>query len=98
MTKIRELLVGPVIADESARVDQSVARLKELIEEQHQTIVALEARLGELESDQRADIKRVRLGLLGIAETLLADEGDVRSRVMKNDALRQRLEIDDERA
>ncbi|MGI9488549.1 MAG: hypothetical protein ACR2RF_22250 [Geminicoccaceae bacterium] len=96
MAKIRELLVGPVIADESARVDQSVARLNELVEEQHQTIIALQSRLGELEDSQRVDMKRVRLGLLGIAETLLADEEDVRSRVMRNETLRQRLENDDD--
>ncbi len=95
MSKIRELLVGPVIADESARVDESVAHLRELIEEQHQTIIALQSRLGELEDDQRADMKRVRFTLLGIAETLLAEEEDVRSRVMQNQALRQRLEDDD---
>ncbi len=96
MAKIRELLVGPVIADESARVDESVARLNKLVEEQHQAIIALQSRLGELEESQRADRKRVRLGLFGIAETLLADEEDVRSRVMQNETLRQRLKDDEE--
>lgn len=98
MAKIRELLVGPIIADESARVDESVARLNELVEKQHQTIIALQSRLGELEDSQRTDMKRVRLSLLGIAETLLASDEDIRSRVMQNETLRQRLENHDERA
>lgn len=96
MAKIRELLVGPVIADESARVDQSVAQLNELVEEQHQTIIALQSRCRELEDGRRADMKRVRLDLLGLVETLLADEEEVRSRVMQNETLRARLENADE--
>lgn len=96
MARIRELLVGPVIADESARVDQSFDQLKELVEEQHQTIIALQSRFRELEDTHRADVKRLRLSLLGMVETLLANEEDVRSRVMKNDTLRRELENVDE--
>ena len=98
MAKIRELLVGPVIADESARVDQSVAGLKELVEEQHQIINTLQSRIRDLEGSQRADRKRARLELLGIAEALLADEEDIRSRIMQNEIFRSKLEADDERA
>lgn len=97
MARIRELLVGPVIADESARVDQSVAQLNELVEEQHQTIIALQSKFRELEDSHRADVKRLRLNLLGVVETLLADEEDVRSRVMQNATLRRELENIDER-
>ena len=96
MAKIRELLVGPVIADESARVDQSFAGLKGLVEEQQHTIAALETRIRELEDSQRAERQRVRLGLLGIAESLLADEEEVHSRVKRSDALRTKLEAHDE--
>lgn len=87
MAKIRELLLGPVIADESARVDESVDRLNELVREQQEAITALHAKIRELEDRQRAGMERFRVRLLGMVEAVLADEDDVRSRLKKNDAL-----------
>ncbi|MGI9510841.1 MAG: hypothetical protein ACR2QJ_15985 [Geminicoccaceae bacterium] len=94
MAKIRELLVGPVIADESARVDQSVARLDKLAKAQHETIIALQARIQEMEDRERINSKQVRMRLLGMVEALLADDDEVRSRLMKNETLLSRLESD----
>jgi len=87
MAKIRELLVGPVIADESARVDQSVDRLNELVNEQRETILILEGRIRELEESQRLGMERHRLRLFGMVEALLASEDDVRARLAKNETL-----------
>ena len=95
MAKIRELLVGPVIADESARVDQSFGRLDELVRQQQQTITALQARIQELEERHHAGMKRLQVRLLGMVETLLADEDDLRSRLMQSETLQPKLENDD---
>ncbi len=97
MAKIRELLVGPVLADESARVDESFAGLKELVEKQSRLITNLESRILELEDGRRADRERVRLGLFGIAESLLADEEEMHSRIIRNDVLRAKFEAENER-
>ena len=94
MAKIRELLVGPAIADESARVDQSFGRLDELVKDQQKAIAALQARIQELEESQRVDMKRFKMRLMSLAEALLADEEDVRARVMENETLLHKLESD----
>lgn len=87
MAKIRELLVGPIIADESARVDQSVERLHEIVNEQRNLITTLEARLRDLEEKERNDMAQLRVRLFGMMEALLADEGDVRARIQQNQTL-----------
>lgn len=87
MAKIRELLVGPVIADESARVDQSFGRLNEFIREQQETIAALQTRIQELEDRQRVGMSRLHVRLLGLVEALLADEEAVRSRLTQSEVL-----------
>lgn len=92
MDKIRELLVGPALADEAARIDQSVSRLNELAKIQDETIVALEAKIRELERTQRLGMEQLRLRLLGVVETLLADEEDLRARLARNDMLMSRLD------
>lgn len=92
MAKIRELLVGPAIADESARVDETVARLNDLVRDQQETIVTLQARIRDLEDDQRVDMASLRVRLLGIVETLLAEEEEVRSRLMRSETLMSKLE------
>ncbi|NJO36261.1 MAG: hypothetical protein HC871_00030 [Rhizobiales bacterium] len=95
MAKIRELLVGPVIADESARVDQSFDRLNQLLRDQRETISALQTRLQQLEENQQTDMQRLQVRLLGIVEALLADEEELRSRLAENGSLSARLdEID----
>lgn len=94
MAKIRELLVGPVIADESARVDEAVRQLNDLVRDQQEAISKLQARIGELEDRQRADNKRLKLRLLGIVETLLASEDDVDTRVTGHHLLAGEL-VDD---
>lgn len=96
MAKIRELLMGPVIADESARVDQSVGRLNDLAKTQQDAINALQARIQELEDRQRVGMKRVQMRLLGMVEALLADEEDVRARLSKNEIFLSRLKSDRE--
>lgn len=93
MAKIRELLVGPALADESARVDQSVSRLSELAKVQNETIAALQTRIQELEQTQRIGMDQLRLRLLGLVETLLADEEDLRARLAQNDMLMSRLDV-----
>ena len=94
MEKIRDLLMGPVIADESARVDKSVSRLDELAKAQKDSIIALQARVEELEERQRVGMKQIRTRLLGMVEALLADEEDVRSRLSKNETLLSKFEND----
>lgn len=94
MEKIRELLMGPVIADESARVDRSVSRLDELAKAQKESIIALQARVQELEERQRVGMKQMRMRMLGMVEALLADEEDVRARLLKNETLLSKLEGD----
>jgi|GEM_PF-7067618 len=95
MAKIRELLVGPVIADESARVDQSVEHLNKLVREQREAISVLEARIRELEESQRVGMTRLRVRLLGMVEALLANEEDVRVRLAQNQTLLPELENND---
>lgn len=95
MAKIRELLMGPVIADESARVDESVGQLNHLLKEQQDLISALQARVRDLEESQRVGMRRLRLRLMGMVEALLASEDDVRLRLSKNEVLSPKLEDDD---
>lgn len=92
MAKIRELLVGPVIADESARVDQSFDRLNQLLREQADTISALQAKLQQLEETRQTDMNRLRVRFLGLVEALLADEEELRSRLARNSSLAPRLD------
>lgn len=92
MAKIRELLVGPVIADESARVDEAVSQINDLLREQQETISQLKVRIGELEERQSVNNKQLRLRLLGVVETLLASEGDVGKRLSENQMLAAKLE------
>ena len=87
MAKIRELLVGPVIADESARVDEAVRQLNDLVREQQDTISKLQVRIAELEERQRTDNTRHRIRMLGIVETLLASEDDVSKRISGSPSL-----------
>ena len=96
MAKIRELLVGPAIADESERIDRSVDRLHDLVKEQQEALTALRTQVQELEDDQRRGIRQLRLRLLGIVESLIADEEDVRSRIMRHDILMSELENEQE--
>lgn len=97
MAKIRELLVGPAIADESERIEKSVDRLNDLVKEQQEALAALRAQVEELESSQRTEIKQLRLRLLGIVETLIADEEDVHSRIKRHDMLHSEFEGKQER-
>lgn len=97
MEKIRDLLMGPVIANESARVDGAVSRLNELLKEQQELITALQARVGQLEDRQREGTRKLRLRLFGLAEALLADEEEVRARVHANASLAPKLEDDEGR-
>lgn len=91
MSRIRDLLVGPVIADETARRDQSVSRLDHAIAGQSESIAALKARIGDLERAHRAETERLNLRLLGLVETLLTDEQTLRSRLSKSDHLKFNL-------
>lgn len=88
MARIRELLVGPSIADESARVDQSVVRLDQTIADQAQAIATLKGRLDDLQARQRAETERLDLRLLGVVEALLADEQGLRARLAGSDLLK----------
>ena len=92
MAQIRELLVGPAIADESERVDKSFDRLSDLAKEQAETISALQARIQALEERQHADMRNHQTRLLGMMEVLLASEDEVRSRLKQHEALWSRLE------
>ena len=92
MSRIRDLLVGPVIADETARRDESVSRLDRTIAEQSESIKALQTRISELEASQRAETERLDLRLLGIVESLLTDEQGIRNRIARSDQLRSYLE------
>ena len=96
MAKIRELLVGPAIADESARVESSFVRLDELAKEQQEAISTLQAKVRELEENQRVGLKRMRMRLLGVVEALTADEDELRARLTQHEALLSKLEIDHE--
>ncbi len=93
MSRIRDLLVGPVIADEQARHEQSVSRLDQDLAAQAQTIAALTARISELEQSHRLEAERSNLRLLGMMEALLADERDLRARLVKCDPLRSKLDL-----
>ena len=84
MARIRDLLVGPVIADESARVDQSLERIGSSLTDQGQALQQLTKRLERLEALQETEIRRLDLRLLGMAEALLADESSLRARIADN--------------
>lgn len=88
MARIRELLVGPSIADQSARVDQSVGRLDQTLADQAQAIATLKGRLDDLQARQRAETERLDLRLLGVVEALLADEQGLRARLAGSDLLK----------
>lgn len=92
MSRIRDLLVGPVIADETARRDQSVSRLDQALADHSQTLSALQARINELEAAQERETRRQDLRLLGIVESLLTDEQGLRNRLAKNDQLKSYLD------
>lgn len=96
MARIRELLVGPVIADESARVDQSVGRLDQTIADQAAALAQLQERLDRLESSQRETTERLDLRLLGMVEALLTDEQGLRARLAESEAVRSYLRAADE--
>lgn len=98
MSRIRDLLVGPVIADEQARHDQSVGRLDQALADQSETIAALKARIGELEQAQCAEIERLDLRLLGMMEALLVDQQSLRARLAENEQLKPYLDGVAERA
>ncbi len=91
MSRIRDLLVGPVIADETARRDESVSRLDKALADQSETISALQARISDLEAEQRTETERLDLRLLGIVEALLTDEEALRKRLAKSDQLKSYL-------
>ncbi len=91
MAKIRELLIGPALADESARMDRSVSRLDEAASVQRETVAGLQSRLDELEVRQSREIDRLQTRLLGLIEALLADEEEIRARLMHSDVLRTKL-------
>ena len=93
MAKIRELLVGPVIADESAREDQSFDRLNDFVKQQQETITALQTRIQELEDRQSAGMSRLNARFLGVVEALLADEETVRSRLVQSEILQPIIKI-----
>ena len=95
MAKIRELLVGPVIADESARVDQSVDRLHVLVNEQRETITTLEGRIRDLEESHRIGMERLRLRFQGMVEALMASEDDLRARVAESKTVLPGFESDE---
>ncbi len=97
MAKIRELLVGPVIADESARVDEVVSQLNDLVREQQEAISKLRVRIGELEERQRLNNKQLRVRMLGLVETLLASEHDVSERLAGNQLLAAELETNEDK-
>ena len=88
MARIRELLVAPVVADESARVGQSLERLEKLLSEQVEKYARLSEKLKRLETAQRADARRLDLRLLGVVDALLTDENGLRARVAGNELLR----------
>lgn len=97
MARIRELLVGPVIADESARVDQSVGRLDQTIADQAAALARLQEQLDRLESSQRETTERLHLRLLGMVEALLTDEQGLRARLVESEAVRSYLRDADEK-
>lgn len=88
MARIRDLLVGPVIADEQVRRDQSIGRLDQSIADQSQTIAALTARISDLEQAHRLETERLDLRLLGMVEALITDEKGLRDRLAKSDQLK----------
>lgn len=91
MARIRDLLVGPVIADETARRDQSVGRLDQALADQSSVITTLKARIDDLEQRQRAETERLDLRLLAMVESLLVDEEGLRRRLAKSDPLKSYL-------
>lgn len=92
MAKIRELLVGPALADETARVDQSFDRMNRLVQEQQELIATLRAQLNRLEDRQKSDMQRMQIRLLGMIEALMANEDDLRSRLAQDDLLTRKLD------
>ena len=91
MSQIRDLLVGPVIADEQVRRDQSINRLDQTIADQAETIDALRVRINDLEQAHRLQTERLDLRLLGMVEALITDEQGLRNRLAKNDQLKAHL-------
>lgn len=91
MARIRDLLVGPVIADETAKHEETVGRLDQTLADQSALIMALNARVDELEQAQRVETERLDLRLLGMVEALLADEQGLRHRLSKSEPLQSYL-------
>ena len=73
MARIRELLIGPVVADEAARTAQSISALDEEAKSQREEIANLQLRIDTLEKQRRSDIDQLRKRLLNLVEVLLAD-------------------------
>lgn len=94
MAKVRELLVGPAIADQSVVVNQLIDGLNVQVREQQETIAFLKSRIQELEDSQRIGIRRLQTRLLGAVEALLADDDDLLPRLSKNKFLSQKLDDD----
>ena len=91
MSRIRDLLDGPVIADETARRDESIGRLDRALADQSETIGTLLARIDDLEQAQRADAEKLNLRLLGMVEALLTDQENLRDRLAESDHLKAYL-------
>jgi molecular chaperone GrpE (heat shock protein) len=74
MSRIRDLLMGPVIADQSAKVEQSVERLNTAITDQAtnqaKLVAELTARLERLEAEQRAAVDKLQSEQRQAAERL----------------------------
>lgn len=92
MARIRDLLVGPVIADETVKRDESFARLDRVLAEQASMLSALRARMDSLEQAHRAETEGLQLRLLGVVEALLADESTLQARLERSEGLRSRLD------
>jgi len=91
MARIRELLVGPVVADEAARTAQSINTLDEAAKSQGDTIASLKLRIEELEGEQRASAEQLKMRLLGLVEAIFSDDREIRERLMKNELLRSKI-------
>jgi hypothetical protein len=71
MSRIRDLLMGPVIADQSAKVEQSVERLNTAITDQATNQAKLVAELtARLEAEQRAAVDKLQSEQRQAAERL----------------------------
>lgn len=94
MARVRELLVGPAIADQSVVINQAIDSLSERIREQQETIATLRSRIQELEDSHRINTSKLQTRLLGVAEALLANDEDLRPRLTNNEAFNGKLDDD----